>query len=219
MGVHFKKKRMLNRVVNILAYPFFLVAITYAFYQLYSIRNSNIELKQRISVKDNYLSNLEELKSKLVTFESLSYKLNNTLINNTFVYDISNDICFLKELLDSPKIILHYSELTCMDCVDQEVKNLKSLNEQIGNENIVILASYYNKRDLFVFKRVNGLVDNLVFNIKENATGMVTDSLNIPVIMVLDSSLVVRESFIPDIDFPERSKKYYNTIINKYFLM
>lgn len=184
---------------------------------MFSIRNSNTELQQKISLTDNYSSHLEGLKDKLVLLESLSYKLNNTPINNAFVYDINNDSCLLKEVFVNPKIVLHYSELSCMDCVDQEIKNLKNLNEKIGSENIVILASYFNKRDLFIFKRVNGLVNNLVLNIQDKTTGLVTDSLDIPVIMVLDSSLIVRESFIPDSDFTERSKKYYNTIINRYF--
>ena len=122
MGAHLNTKLIFKYCLNNLAYLLFILATIYGLYQMYSMRNSNIELQRAITSKDNCLSHLEELNKKLVFFETLNYKLNNTLINNTYVYDINNDSILLKELLVFPKIILHYSELTCMDCVDQEIK-------------------------------------------------------------------------------------------------
>ena len=112
-------------------------------------------------------------------------------------------------------LIFRYSELNCMACVEKEIIYLIDFVERY-NTKLVILSSYTNERDLYLFKRINRISDYIVYNIEEGVLKLPVENLNIPYYFVLDSNYRAINLFVPDKNFPERSVKYLNSIAKKY---
>ena len=122
----------------------------------------------------------------------------------------------LSDLISGPKLILRYSELNCDVCVNQEVKNLKNLEKEIGRENIIIIASYNDPKHLNLFRRINQ-VEAEIYNIGEGKLNIPLETANAPFLFVLDPSLITKTVFMPSKEIPEMSETYYKLIISKFF--
>lgn len=207
------RKPIANTIKNFLIFG----ALIFLIFQLYGLWKLNKDLETNLTKKESEISLVRNEIGELLFKEIVKYQINNTRIENAFLYDVDGDSIQLFEFFKHSRIVLHYSELSCLDCVNEEVKHLKEISDSIEKDRVLIIASYDNRRDLFLFKRINGLVDFNVYRIKENATGLITDSLNIPTIMVIDSALIIRETFFPNALYPEKSEQYYHSVIKKYF--
>lgn len=207
------RKPIANTIKNFLIFG----ALIFLIFQLYGLWKLNKDLETNLTKKESEISLVRNEIGELLFKEIVKYQINNTRIENAFLYDVDGDSIQLFEFFKHSRIVLHYSELSCLDCVNEEINRLKSISDQIGKDRLLIIASYFNKRDLFLFKRINGLVDIDVYRIKENATGLISDSLNIPTIMIIDSTLCIRETFFPNVLYPGKSEKYFNNMLKKYF--
>src|SRR5699024_1686224 len=85
----------------------------------------------------------------------------------------------------TPKLVFRYSELNCMQCVDQEVANIKSLAQEIGKEHIIIAATYDSIRDLFLFKRINNL-EFPVYKLPDEGFRLPLDQATVPFLFMID---------------------------------
>jgi hypothetical protein len=138
-------------------------------------------------------------------------KINDTItVNNEF-----NDKRALHELFTrSPKVIIRFSELGCNLCIEEELSLIKEYVSKIGNKNIIILTNHSNVRRLLNFKISN----NINFDIFScNNIGIPFEKENRLFVFVSDSSLLIKNFFIPEKSFPKLSKEYYLTISKKYF--
>lgn len=165
-----------------------------------------------------YLISMEELYSSTASYNRFSeIKCNNTPIStNLNIFSLHNNKEDINTLYDSgPKVVLRVSELTCSECYEKELENLKKLADSIGESNIIIFTKSANVDYLLRFKRVNQLIYQ-VYNIP-NDTITPLDKLNIPYYFVLDSNKIVSKIFIPDRSYPENSFRYFEIIGKQYF--
>lgn len=80
------------------------------------------------------------------------------LNKNMILWDENSQKIRLVELFSSkPKLYLKYSEIGCNICINNQIKILKKLSNEIGNDNIVILANYRQRKNMMIFKRLHQL--------------------------------------------------------------
>lgn len=109
-------------------------------------------------------------------------------------------------------LVFRYSELNCMVCVDQELLELrKKISE--NKLKIIIITTYGEMHDLFLFKRTNQLIDVDIYNLKESFVNLPIEKNNIPYYFVLDSSFILKDLFIPNKLFINQSINYLNHIV------
>lgn len=180
------------------------------------------KLKRLYSSETRYLKEVNSL-------DSLALKAfieNQILLSENTCFSISptlqltgenNNEIRLSEIINrNHTLVFRYNELACSDCVYKEMGNLKELAKEIGDKNIIILASYKNQRDLYVTKRVNGI--NLqVYNIEQNSLDNNIDNYNIPYMFILDKDLKPHNLFIPN-KYSISSTDNYFRDISKYFI-
>ena len=125
-------------------------------------------------------------------------------------------VSLLKIAGQKPKLVFRYSELNCRVCIDAEVKWLKNKAKDIGSDNILILASYENPRNLYLFKRLHQLNIH-VYNLLDSDLGLPIEKRNIPFLFVLDKNWTSDLLFVPEKTMPELSKSYYKIVAERYF--
>jgi len=132
------------------------------------------------------------------------------------IYSEQDTISFA-DLVEKYKelLIFRYSEVNCMACVEKEIVNLRDFIDR-NDIKLVVIASYTNDRDLFLFKRVNKIPKYIIYNIKEGALNLPVENINLPYYFILDSNYKANNLFVPDKNFPERSLKYLNSVVKKY---
>jgi len=116
----------------------------------------------------------------------------------------------------TPKLVFRYSELNCMQCVDQEVANIKSLAQEIGKEHIIIAATYDSIRDLFLFKRINNL-EFPVYKLPDEGFRLPLDQANVPFLFMIDEEFQSKLVFVPEKNLPSMSEQYYDIIKSRFF--
>lgn len=119
----------------------------------------------------------------------------------------------LKKLVNSHKlIVLRYSELNCNVCVDTLFSRIKHCVTEINKNNILVLASYHNKRDLLIFKRINQL-PYLILSV--DSLQIPLDNLNEPYLFVLHEDMRMTHFFIPHKERSNDTDRYMK-FVQKY---
>lgn len=107
------------------------------------------------------------------------------------------------------KFIFRYSHLNCNVCVDVLIPELKALSENIGEDNLVFIASYLNDRDLHVFKRVNE-IRTPIYNTESLPIPL--EEENLPYCFVLNEDHSVTHLFIPRKEMLDQTEEYFTMI-------
>ncbi len=128
----------------------------------------------------------------------------------------SGEIFCLAEIVSAkPMLFLRYSELHCNMCVDHGLNYLKALADSVGSENIAILASYNNIRELAVFIRINQIPCR-VYRIPEEGTGLPAENHGFPYLFMTDNSLRARHFHVPNKDIPELTGIFLSVVPQLY---
>ncbi len=179
-------------------------------------KRSIVFLEQKVNdLKiDSSVLQLERWSNTLALRENnIALPSNLPLILNDTIYTINK---FVKEI-NSPKIIIRFSYLSCGVCVDSTLFTLKSAN--IGDKNISIWASYDNERNLHKFKNINRLTYETFF-CPEQDTLLTADLYMVPYMFILlpgDSN--VHDLFFPMKENTTRTKDYLNIVLSKYHIL
>lgn len=138
-------------------------------------------------------------------------------IENSPVFNENGDEIMLKSLAgNSSKFVLRYSELHCSSCVEKQVALFNKVINVIGEDNVLILSSYTNNRDLLLFKRMNQ-IKLPVYNIKDADLGIPAEGANSPIFFVLSKNLKISNVFLPLEYDPDLTQQYHEKIITKYW--
>lgn len=106
----------------------------------------------------------------------------------------------------SPCIVLYISSLFCNDCVDYALSLIKStIINKNENVNIIIFASGYRLKDLYVFSRSNEFDDRCFYSV--NSLNMPIEELKMPFIFILDDRKMPDHFFIPQKEVHQQSEK------------
>lgn len=124
---------------------------------------------------------------------------------------------FLTRAVTSPKLVVRYSDVNCNTCVDSLFTSLAEFSDRIGEQNVIIMASYHNRRDLFVWKRLNNIRYN-VFQVPHDQMGLEIERKNIPfVFILLPGKGAVHQIFLPMKENTERTRVYLEYISRRFF--
>ena len=107
--------------------------------------------------------------------------------------------------------IIRYSELNCNVCIDSLFSCIDNHLNKKEKQQIHILASYHNRNDLLIFKRIN----NLSYPIyRIDSLGISLENLNEPFIFVLNKDYSISHLFIPHKERPQDTRRYLNIVLS-----
>jgi hypothetical protein len=137
--------------------------------------------------------------------------------NIPLVSAVRKDTLTLQQLVGTmPKLVFRYSELNCMSCVDHLIPKIKKIAQVIGKKNIIIAATYHSIRDLYLFKRLNG-VKMPVYKLPTSGFGLPIGKVNLPFLFVIDPQFQTKLLFVPDKTLPVMSQQYCSIIESRIF--
>lgn len=185
-----------NLVLSVLAHSYFK-------------SNKNISNNTSIEV-DLKIKTLEQI------FEDNLMNDNLSLIDSLSLVDASHNRYTLDEVLtDSMTFVLRISDLHCEDCVRFMLLKLIRLTQDSNmKNNVVLFASYQNKRHLSLFlKKISVkypvyFVDRVPLNVEE---------LSYPYCFVLNKDGYVAHTFVSDKNQPQMANYYLETLMRRYY--
>jgi hypothetical protein len=134
---------------------------------------------------------------------------------DSVIYDLTGSQT-LGSVIDAKKLIFRFTELNCPLCIEQEIPTLKEIAKKIGDNNIIILASYDRPNALRI------LIDKYklnfqAFNIPSGSlVNNEIESVNMPYYFMLGKSMIGKNIFIPEKTLPELTRDYLNLISESY---
>jgi hypothetical protein len=140
------------------------------------------------------------------------------LINERCTLDTSLCLVNLKNrtipidslFLEGRYLILFFSLDHCSDCVNYSLSQIKTLMPGQKVDKLLLFASKYKLRDLYVFARSNQLADTIIYNIE--SLKIPIEKINQPFMFLLDDKLSLSHFFIPRKEMPEQTIYYLNFI-------
>jgi len=139
------------------------------------------------------------------------------VIDDLVVSTQNGDEVSMKTLVgSSSKFVLRYSELHCSSCVEKQILLFNKVVDRIGEDNVLIISSYTNNRDLLLFKRMNQ-IKLPVYNIKDANLGISAEGADSPIFFVLSNNLRVSNVFLPLEYDPILTEEYHERIMKKYW--
>ena len=93
---------------------------------------------------------------------------------------------------------------------------LKEFSDQIGKENIVILASFSKPRDLVIFNRVHN-IEYDIYNLEFKKINEEIEDWGSPFLFILNYKLETELIFIPLKEIPELLHSYLEIITYRFF--
>lgn len=188
-----------------------LLIVSFCFNLLYVVKLRNVnsrldECNYSINKNETDLTKLTDTYIGHYEFEGRRIKAKNSTLD-TLITILSN----------GPKLFLSFNQESCEGCVGLALSELKKIGEKIGNNNIIILTNFENKRDP---KSIGDRFDNRfkVLNYKSADDFYVSDIYPSipPNFFILDSSFTVKLFFIYAIDHPALNEGYFKKI-DDYF--
>jgi peroxiredoxin len=123
--------------------------------------------------------------------------------------------CTLGDLLDKQsRVIFNFRYYNCRTCLDEEISRLRSLQEEIGRHNIVLISAFENKRSHRAFEKEYGFE---VFDLGSQSLGLLADQAGLPYIMVLNDDLVARNIYFTTSEFGTLTDSIHEIIKQRYF--
>lgn len=114
--------------------------------------------------------------------------------------------------------VWRYFDDYCSSCIEQEIIFLKENISSIGIDNVLVLASTDNPRDLKSYFNSHDLGNLELKILPKNEIIISPDTqTNRPFYFVADSTGNATMIFEPDIELPELSKKYFKMVVSRYF--
>jgi hypothetical protein len=172
--------------------------------------NSDFVLKFETRYKDLSLDNsilidiiLKDLEHRSINSFLLDPKLN------------QNKSDFNKSIL-----VWRYFENSCNTCVEEEFLNIKKYSMSIGIDNILIMTSSNDLRELKASIHASKMGDFKLINIPDSVINYSLNEMgyeNKPFYFILEPSGYAVMIFKPDIRVPQLTEKYFEMVINKYF--
>jgi hypothetical protein len=154
----------------------------------------------------------------LQLYQQLSYlmlaQLDSESRSLKFEVTAKDSINLFKEVETFPKFVFFHSELNCNSCVEENLVFVNDFCDSIGEEHVLFLASYKNKRDLHIFKRINKIVSP-IYNV--SSLGLPIEELNLPFCFVVNENRKAECVFIPLKEDNSQFKRYLKMIKKKYF--
>lgn len=141
--------------------------------------------------------------------EVLQNRNNGIIIADTLkIYDIKGKQLYLKNIVKKHRVlILKYSAADCGKCIEFTLSELK----KVHMNNVIIIVSDFPIRYLNTYLRDNK-IETPVFIV--DTFGLPLESESVPFFFALNADMKVSHSFIPRMEYQEKTKMYFESIIH-----
>ncbi|MDR1221760.1 MAG: hypothetical protein LBL07_02620 [Tannerella sp.] len=128
-----------------------------------------------------------------------------------YLTDLKNQKIKIDSLFsEGPFLVLFFSSSYCNDCVNYCLTQIKDFMTKQGFNKIILFASGYQLRDLYVFARSNQFNDKCFYSM--NSLNIPIEETNMPFMFIMDEKLMPSHFFIPKKEIPEQTERYLNFI-------
>lgn len=178
-----------------------------------------------ISLSKNRKQERLKLKNKIevltTTKKVLFKKIINTGLSVSIPFDVQGQLLessngSMLRLMDlagsSPKVVFRISDRHCGECILAQLPFLKKLSDSIGKENVVILGSYLNFKNLKIFMTVNKL-DYPYYNLPSEALSYLDIEMQSSPYYFEMEKQKTGNIFLPEKELPELTDIYIRGII------
>jgi hypothetical protein len=135
--------------------------------------------------------------------------------------NMDGDSVLAENIFTHKMLVFRYTIMNCSDCINAEFELLSKefINKIDITVNICFLAYYENTRDLVVdFRRFQEKQLNInMFILPINRLQIPIESQNLPYYFTIDSSLIMRDFFIPIKEKPNWTYSYFERLKKNYF--
>ncbi len=161
--------------------------------------------KEPATASSDDIEGLEAISTMMINSFYFQMESEGASIDRSLLLTAENgEVISVKELFrrkGSPLLIMRYSYIDCTPCIDYQVEYLRQMADSVGQNHVVILATYQSPRDLSIFKRINNITFP-VYSIPAGSTGIPAEDYGSPYIFISDESLQVRCFHIPLKEIP-----------------
>lgn len=177
----------------------------------------NQQLRNRIATEISSMELLGMERDLLLDNYSLHYKYNEQKFHDVPLISENDELINLSDLLDTDyKIFFKFSYLHCSTCITSVLTELSHYQTELKYDNVIILASYDNKRSFLAFKQNNPIPFQMYFINEKEDTNAILVNENMPYIGIMNKDMVIRDLFIPMKELPSFMKRYIRQMRNKY---
>lgn len=192
-------------IISLIIINSLLSVLCYHFFKINSIKFDKSQTEEFIKIKM-----LEQI------FENTLNNDNLQIDSKTTVTSKDGEIVNIKNIIkDNPIFVLRISDLHCDECVRSILLKLVRLTHNTKFEkNIVLFASYQNKRTLSIY------IDNLDIKFPVyivDKLPLPCEDLNYPYCFMINKNGSIFHTFVPDKNQSEIANNYLEIIQEKYF--
>ena len=192
-----------------------LVALLFLIYKYdFRIQQKDIIIREINDEKRFYESIVKLITNNaFLQFESTDTKMEDLIVYSN---DDVNNRRLSDFLEDNSFLILRYNETYCKSCVDHSLEALLDYKDEIGIDNILIMATSENIRKLkaFVnkFENSNIKIINIISKID-----LPIEKYNVPYFFVISNNLQIQMLFVPIKELPENTFRYLQVVSDRFF--
>lgn len=203
---------MKKNLIPLVCLVLLLANAVYACFQYREAQSSALLLNKLKAEYNNHIFDLEIRK------EDRNHELSfngRKVDKNRMLADINNKTVRLSDIINSPKLILRYSEMNCDVCIETQIRNLNRLADSVGAGQIVLFLTYRDSKYVKRFMDTHR-VKFAVYKLDDELASILTD-IEMPYYFVLTPGEErVQCMFIPHKENPELTKSYLSQIKQKF---
>lgn len=205
--------KLKKSVVVLLIFILFFIDLILLF-DLFQNNKTNNDLRNKIQkVEDAYKLNIAFI-DKIKYFTYLQLKSDDSKLLDKIKFSFNDKTITLRDTSKwKQKIVLRFTEFNCSTCVDEDITLLIKFIKEIGEENVIIFATFNNLRNLLSFKENHKLRIH-IFNIDE--LNLPIEQANVPYFFRLDNFLSISKVFVPQKEIPDLTEIYFNKSIDSF---
>jgi len=156
----------------------------------------------------------EEMKEKVARdYMFRLIKLDSTM--SLYKASITNSTKMFEIVKSKQILVLRLSKNDCNNCVGGVLKQLKSISEKIGDNNIAIISDFESPREMGIFMRENDL-HNELYSTPPYSFDDEIDKFT-PYFFILDQEYIMKDIFFTLHTLEFLNLEYLNIVARKYF--
>lgn len=188
----------MRKIVLLSSIGFLSITILLIFLKDYQSRN---ELRNR---KADVLSDMVILHSAYGGSFNISPEI--TLVDSLGKYIKLESI-----LNEKPKLVYRFTDLDCETCIEYYLPIINSFSTKMGKKNVILFTSGTGSNYIRLFCRDHNL-HFPIYNIPYNLINNGIEKVNYPYFFILTLNKQGIHTFIPNMESPELTQKYFNGI-------
>jgi hypothetical protein len=112
---------------------------------------------------------------------------------------------------NKPLLIYRFSGSNCKSCYSDDLTTLQAEMPEDSPDWVRILSSQLQERELLILKRTHN-VTIPIYIIQPKSFNWEVEEMNVPYFFVLHPDMTVSQIFVPDTNYPEVSKQYFESV-------